>query len=254
MNKPSKSIVTRLDEWNEWKQSKSKGLYPSAKDTAFDVNVPFSKGEYDSAYSSAYGKGTPIAKCAHSHPALVIGDHKIYGGSCLSPIVKDADVYVGFEHGMEMFKAYPWEDKIAFMFHIQDCSVPTSLVDFRKLIDFLSTSLQDGKKVHIGCIGGHGRTGLVLSALVNHMTGNKNSIEYVRTNYCKKAVETQTQIDWLHKHFGIDKVSASKKYGDLFPATDKYYASSGVSKPKGNGLASPEIIKPVRVKGNVWGF
>ena len=69
----------------------------------------------------------------------------------------------------------------------------------------------DNKRVHVGCIGGHGRTGLVLSALVAQMTGMPDPISYVRKHYCTKAVESTEQVTFLTKHFGAAKVEPSKK-------------------------------------------
>ena len=271
-------------DWEAWEKTKALALSSRGGSKSGNV-VDFTdaKAVYSTKKSSAtVTSSTGFApKCADTHPALVIGEHKIYGGSCLNPKHSDADVYVGFERGMENFDIYPWSDKHAFTFHIVDGGVPKSIVEFRKLLGFLEDALKAGKKVHIGCIGGHGRTGLVLAALVMHMTGNKNAIEYVRTNYCKKAVESTKQVDWLHQHFKIDKVKASKsaikhsvelydsRYG-LFE--DRYYSALGVEKKAPQhttsalyatnkhsgdsmlGYVEKGIVCPVQVKGNVWGF
>jgi hypothetical protein len=153
-------------------------------------------------------------RCFHDHPALTVGEHVIYGGSCLEPAVLDADVYVGLDHGMKMTKRhYPWREGTEVKFVIPDMGVPSNVEDFKALIGWLSTQLAEGRKVHVGCIGGHGRTGMVLSALVKTMTGNEDATAYVRKHYCEKAVESQKQVDWLHKHFGIKKIKASKAGG-----------------------------------------
>jgi len=280
MNKPM--------DWDSWKKAKDLALASRTGSSKGKV-IPFNdaKATFSTSKTKAPVRVTKstLPKCAHSHPALAIGDYKIYGGSCLDPVVKDADVYVGFERSMEQFKIYPWSGRIAFEFHIVDSGVPDNIVEFRKLLGYLEDALKSGKKVHLGCIGGHGRTGTVLAALVMHMTGNKNAIEYVRTNYCKKAVESQKQIDWLNKHFGIDKVAPSKtypiaaRYGEY---EDKYYSALGVDKgfyanreldfsssglQKGHSVIAKSTkghgsdgyvqtcsVTPVKVKGNVWGF
>ena len=36
---------------------------------------------------------------------------------------------------------------------------PSNVARFKKLVTWVCTQLQDGKTVHIGCIGGDGRTG-----------------------------------------------------------------------------------------------
>ena len=154
-----------------------------------------------------YNPGTQREKCYHSHPPLIVGGFAIYGGSCISPAVEDADVYVGFDHGMAFTRSrFPWVPGDSFLFPIPNMGVPPSPVDTSDLVDWLWGEMQSGKRVHIGCIGGHGRTGVILSALVKRYGGiGDDSTAYVRSNYCKKAVESQEQVDWLHKHFGVSK-------------------------------------------------
>lgn len=150
-------------------------------------------------------------RCYVTHPALIVGETKIYGGSCSSPIIKDADVYVGFDSSMtRTFRQYPWEQGTEFLYRITDMAAPDDIESFKKLIDFLMYALADGKKVHCGCIGGHGRTGTVFAALVAAATGEKDAITYVRKHYCKKAVESASQVAFLHKHFGIKEVKGYK--------------------------------------------
>lgn len=156
-------------------------------------------------------------RCYETHPPYEIAPGiVIYGGSCISPIVHDADVYVGFDAGMK-FKAggYPWNQQkgpVEFLFRIADMQTPVDEVEFAKMITWLDQQLIAGKKIHMGCIGGHGRTGLVLAALRKHMTGDVDATQHVRDNYCKKVVESKTQVDWLKKHWGINPVEPTKKY------------------------------------------
>jgi hypothetical protein len=89
-------------------------------------------------------------------------------------------------------------------------------VEFKKLIAWLDEQLSSGLKVHVGCVGGHGRTGTVLSALVAariargvEIAVDGDVIGYVRTNYCKKAVETAAQVEFLVQHYGVKSVSGS---------------------------------------------
>ena len=51
-----------------------------------------------------------------------------------------------------------------------------------------------GRRVEIGCLGGHGRTGTAFACLAI-MTGHPahDSVDWVRTSYCAKAVETPEQ-------------------------------------------------------------
>lgn len=60
----------------------------------------------------------------------------------------------------------------------------------------------DGKPVYAGCMGGIGRTGLIL-ALVVKAWGIKDPVAYVRKNYYAHAVETQEQLKYVSE-FVID--------------------------------------------------
>jgi len=180
--------------------------------------------------------------CHVSHKPLVIKmggkEYQIHGGSCLKPVVK-TDVIVGLDSGFSPAeRAYPWYDTVAFKFPITDMSVPSNVSEFKKLLQFLKDSLVGGKSVFVGCIGGHGRTGLVFSALVTYMTGEKDSITYTRDNYCEKAVESSKQVSWLTKHFGVVKVAG---YKDTMFSSYQYpskYGSSTYTELYGGGKKS----------------
>lgn len=195
---------------------------------------------------------TTYARCYESHPPLKIGEYSIYGGSCSSPIVTNADVYVGFDHSMAPSPmSFPWVEGESFLYPITDMQAPKDPESFKALIEWLAVQLIADKLVHIGCIGGHGRTGTVLAALVKHMTGNEDAITYVRENYCEKAVESQVQIDFLNKHFGIKPVALAKAFASADPYS--YPATSGSTggkwtssyKPsKGSGYAATSDPAP----------
>lgn len=159
-------------------------------------------------------KAGGFKRCWESHKPLPIGvgdkTYYIHGGSCLVDH-PDMDVFVGLDFGMVNSPLmFPWTKGVAFPYYINDMQAPKNIETFMQLIKYLSRELILGKKVFVGCIGGHGRTGTVFAALVTFMTGNKDSIGYVRKNYCEKAVESATQINFLNTHFGITKEAASK--------------------------------------------
>lgn len=152
-----------------------------------------------------------VVSCYSTHKPLEIGGFKIYGGSCINPPI-GMDIYVGLDLGMATHEsAYPWNSTcVSVRYLIEDMKVPTNVPEFKKMISWLAVELKKGKKIHIGCIGGHGRTGLVLAALVASITGNKEAISYVRTNYCYKAVESNVQVQFLMSHFGVNHIESSK--------------------------------------------
>lgn len=174
-------------------------------------------------------------RCYETHPPLPLVDGlKIYGGSCGYPVV-DADIYVGFDHSHHRSeKSYPWEEGESFQFPITDMQAPKDLGQFKKLLNYLEENIRAGKKVHIGCIGGHGRTGTVLAALYYQMTGSDQAVAYVRKNYCQKAVESEEQVQFLMAHFGQQKVEPTKM--SYFAPTRK---SKTVWPPKYAGAGAP---------------
>ena len=171
-----------------------------------------------------YGK---MKRCYETHPPLKIGNRVIYGGNCGSPIIHDADIYIGFERGMKITPAsFPWnrqDGREEILFYIADQHAPSDAVEFNKLVRWTLENLSHNKKIHAGCIGGHGRTGMFFAALVSMALNERDAITYVRENYCKKAVETEEQINFLHHHYNIKKVSPSK------PAYRNSSFGSGVS-------------------------
>lgn len=164
-----------------------------------------------------------ISKCFESHTALEVGAYKIYGGSCHTPAVK-ADLYLALDH-TSLGDSQPWDvGPLRVSYRIQDQQAPKNTEKFKEMLRWICNQLQKGKKLHVGCIGGHGRTGLVLSALVATLTKNENPILYVRKNYCSKAVESEEQVDFLVKHFGVPPAPAVKnKYtNDVFEFSKGY--------------------------------
>jgi len=171
----------------------------------------------------------PVVKCLHTHPAMPITvagkTFHVYGGSGRDPIHSDCDIYVALDGSTPEHKSfYPWNNpgRIFVSFYITDMTAPKDVDEFKRMIVWMGDQIIAGKKVHVGCIGGHGRTGTVLTALVRVMMNEEDAISYVRKHYCGKAVEAYTQVQFLHKEFGIKKVEAAK--------TDLWFADS---KPKG---------------------
>ena len=160
--------------------------------------------------------GGNFTKCYSSHPVLKIGGGTLQGGSCGYP-AKGADIYVGLDGHMAFQEPpYPWLQKsggpIEVLFPITDTAAPKDEKNFVKMIAWLKERLAEGKKVHVGCMGGHGRTGMVIAALVKECMGIEDAIGWTRKNYCQKAVETKVQVQFLVQTFGIKSAEPSKGY------------------------------------------
>lgn len=61
-------------------------------------------------------------------------------------------------------------------------------------------------KVLMFCIGGHGRTGTAMAVLLVLGLGYtpEKAVEWVRTNYCKQAIETWKQINYVYSMVGLE--------------------------------------------------
>jgi hypothetical protein len=231
--------------------------------------LDFDKAKAEKSGKSGKGWKSSQPRCYESHPAYPVAEGVvIYGGACSYPIVKDADIYGGFDgYSMHMQSGhYPWqkdEGPIEFLFRIPDMGVPgtpSEVEQFKNMITWLAEQLIAGKKVHVGCIGGHGRTGMVLSALRKHMAGDENATQHVRDNYCKKAVESTAQVEFLFKHFGIAKVTPTKSYtsSSSSKGSQSSFGFAGTSSSSYGGNAKhvdpPETTgKPMNMAASLWG-
>lgn len=176
-------------------------------------------------------KAKPYKGCWESHPVYNIAvegiEYPIRGGSCTSTYPDDVDVFIGFDHGMRQgYRGFPWNEGTDIHYPIIDRSVPTSIKSFKQMLGWVSQRMLAGDRVFCGCIGGHGRTGLFLAALTKFMNGDKDAITTVRKNYCTKAVESVSQVDWLVKHFGINEVFGSDGFKPKVVTSGKWFPGS----------------------------
>jgi hypothetical protein len=228
----------------------------------------------DSWDSKGNGKShaTTYERCAHSHPALVIPladgtSVTIYGGAAGSPVHKDCDIYVELDaYSAGVLRPFPWEEqdggKLVIKYPVTDMQAPKDPAGFKKMVKWIVEQLLVGKKVHIGCIGGHGRTGTLLAAIVKELTGNVDAISFVRQHYCKKAVESDSQSQFLAKEFGIKPEKGYKSYGGGKDSnggkTPKVEPQSQIGKFNerfkdlfgGKEVTLP--VEPIATKGNIW--
>jgi hypothetical protein len=210
---------------------------------------------------SLYNISAP--SCHESHPPMKLpgDDFVVYGGSCLHPKVKDADVYIGFDAGMRRTeRQYPWVKDDEVKFEIADMSTPKDAAAFGRLVDWTAEQIRAGRKVHCGCIGGHGRTGMFLAALVAKF-GEKDAIAYVRENYCQKAVESGSQIKFLVERFKVFSAKGSKDWsggspmacGDPPSHSSSHSVSHSSSGKKGVKKESGvQVFNPVAGQGCIW--
>lgn len=80
---------------------------------------------------------------------------------------------------------------------IVDFQVPTSNGKTAQVVQGTIKAAIDGKKPYVGCMGGWGRTGLVL-ALIAKAAGEDDPVDFVRKNYASHAVETLPQLQFVN--------------------------------------------------------
>lgn len=215
----------------------------------------------------------PVKRCHSYHKPLQFGDGVLLGGACGSPR-SGYDIYIGFDGGMQFnHSAYPWETDddavIEFQYRITDMCAPKSPKVFIKMVDWIVEQLHAGKRIHMGCIGGHGRTGLVIAAVKKVWDGEEDAIAWTRKNHCKKSVESESQVGFLVKHFGCKAAKPTKQsfhhsstglFGGTHSArsatlsgklSGRYRNNS--NKPKIDRKKAPEKLSFVSGKGSIWG-
>lgn len=197
-------------------------------------------------------------RCYHTHPPYPVTDSLvIYGGSCCSPAINDMDVHIGFDVGMlPTLRRFPWEAGEEIYFKVFDRDIPSDEASYRRLVEWTAEQLTSGRKVHAGCIGGHGRTGMFLAALRAYMANDPKAITHVREHYCKKAVESEKQVEFLHRAYGCEKVAGTdgfKAYGG-----SSGHASGSNSQHKSHGFqggkTNQAVLATRNVQGTLWSF
>ena len=129
---------------------------------------------------------------------------------------------------------YPWDDM----------SVPQNVERLTEALIWLYGQVsKGGRKIDIGCVGGHGRTGTLLSLLQMYEgTDAWDAIHYVRANYCRQAVETMEQVMLVRRV--QDLLDRGKTTSAIIPSPSKlaYTTAHGTYEPIGRCL---ECGRPV---------
>lgn len=109
---------------------------------------------------------------------------------------KGADILIVLDRLSSDIWNYGFRGEILF-YPVKDGSVlPDDVLD--NAVKKITGLLKSGKKVGIFCLSGHGRTGCLASCLL-YALGVKEPLEYIRENYCPKAVETFEQEEALRR-------------------------------------------------------
>lgn len=75
------------------------------------------------------------------------------------------------------------------------------------LLDWINPLIDQGKRIEIACMGGHGRTGtLAVCIKLSRLKGDVKPSEVIkelRETYCKEAVESWTQVERIYEVVGM---------------------------------------------------
>lgn len=136
------------------------------------------------------------SKCRHEQKPYTLSDGTVI--LCSSHHHRDADM----EPDLACYLDGIWTPAtVAFHLGWQDYGLPyLSMEKVRVIADELLAAARSGKRVEIGCIGGHGRTGTFLAVLdlMTQPEGQRDAaatMKRVWAEYCSHAIESKDQ-EW----------------------------------------------------------
>ena len=141
-----------------------------------------------------------ISKCNHLHEAIILS-----GGTTVHATAGYNSKLITHKPDFGLYADRTWIDSCYWrneFINWPDMKIP---VDQDLAIIQITSALsraQSGEDIDIGCIGAHGRTGTIL-AIMNMIDSNgsvsaEDSIGFIRSNYCNKAIETKSQEWYVH--------------------------------------------------------
>lgn len=138
---------------------------------------------------------------------------------------------------------FPWTDGQA-----------VDLLKLDALMEWINPLITAGKKIEIACIGGHGRTGTLVAAIILYRNPEftpKAVITAVRNLYCNHAVETYAQIKCLYEFVNLQPPPQATK---VWTPSNKATGGSSTNSSSGAATLSSKELGDIRValqKGSV---
>jgi len=181
-----------------------------------------SKHKNKSKFSSKSIVSTTITKPAlpPCHKGFTEIYPRIFVGKALdidSRFLTNVDVLIPLDSVDGRIWSSGWRGDLFYM-PIEDFStLPADVQDWA--VNETLDIYQSGKSIAIFCTGGHGRTGYFTSLILGKL-GVEDPIDLLRTNYCEKAVECNSQVDAIAKY--LDKPELKEKYQIQYSFYDEY--------------------------------
>lgn len=165
------------------------------------AKAKITKGGGKAKTSKSNNKPLPLAggwtgtyqKCRHYQQPVTMPDGTIFYASSSTYDRKGAPI-----PDLGLYLDGCWKpDTIAYHVGCPDRNVPIPTVpQVLWMANHALTLAREGKRVEVGCIGGHGRTGLMLAVLATIIQPDiADAVKYVRENYCPHAIESDLQ-EW----------------------------------------------------------
>lgn len=191
------------------------------------IHFPARKGEGVVTKGGPTGPVVHPIKCSHVRQRIKMGKYEITASGSM-----DVGMHVPRPYpDLGVYLAQSWEYKLIdgdsdiMNYGVKDFSIgkpeflyPFLLVDWPdggtistqlldQLVVFIIDKMQHGKKVDIGCMGGHGRTGTLLACVLGSIEdmGVSGSVNKLRRIYCSQAVETVAQVKLVQTYLGDDE-------------------------------------------------
>ena len=187
----------------------------------------------------------PCHKVTEIYPRLYLG-----GYNQVKTMIQDigVDVLVPLDSLDGIIWDWGFTGEIAY-YPIEDYeTLPTDILD--RVVGKILDCIIENKLVGLFCIGGHGRTGYI-AACVLGMLGIKDPIEYLRTNYCSKAVETNEQLKHISKY--LKKPELYEKYKENEFYGYGYYGAYGDFSYYGGSKVTGKDLDILSYYEGLWG-
>ena len=145
--------------------------------------------------------------CLHRGDKINVGEYFVYAGGDFD--LKQED-YAPFDILVALTGSPPragdlWKSFKGLCIHFPMIDYGGVPPNFDWTIAYLVNCIKEGSKVLVYCMGGHGRTGTVLAAILGALEPNvEDPIKELRSRYCENAVESSSQARGVYKCVGID--------------------------------------------------
>lgn len=156
--------------------------------------------------TTSFGSSFSWSKCKHNQAEFTLSDGTVILASSHQNHTTENEPDLG------VYLDGIWTPG-CMAFHVgwRDFGLPYLSDDaFRNVVEYALAAAREGKRVEVGCIGGHGRTGTMLAILECFALVSKGeradaaaAVKKVRAQHCNRAIETGEQEWYVAKWAAI---------------------------------------------------